>query len=62
LITKEDGAENFAMRCFEIMPGGQSAHHAHNWEHEAFVLDGQELVVCGDKEDACMHGRKQKLS
>ena len=49
LITKDDGAENFAMRCFEIAPRGQSAHHAHDWEHEAFVLDGNGLVFCGDE-------------
>ena len=49
LITKDDGAENFAMRYFEIAPGGQSAHHAHDWEHEAFILDGNGLVVCGDE-------------
>ena len=49
LITREDGAENFAMRCFDIAPGGQSAHHAHDWEHEAFILEGRGLVVCGDE-------------
>jgi quercetin dioxygenase-like cupin family protein len=49
LITKDDGAENFAMRCFEIAPEGQSAHHTHNWEHEAFILDGHGLVVCGEE-------------
>jgi len=49
LITKDDGVENFAMRYFEIAPGGQSAHHTHNWEHEAFILGGHGLVVCGDE-------------
>lgn len=50
LITKDDGAENFAMRCFEIAPRGQSAHHSHGWEHEVFVLDGQGIVFCGNEE------------
>jgi len=50
LITKDDGAKNFAMRLFEIEPGGQSAHHSHGWEHEAFILEGQCLVKCGDEE------------
>ncbi|MFQ6065623.1 MAG: cupin domain-containing protein [Candidatus Bathyarchaeia archaeon] len=49
LITKDDGAENFAMRCFEIAPEGRSAHHTHNWEHEVFILNGQGMVVCGDE-------------
>ena len=50
LITKEDGAENFAMRYFEIEPGGHSAYHSHTWEHETFILEGHGLVVCGDEE------------
>lgn len=49
LITMDDGAENFAMRYFEIAPGGQSAHHTHDWEHETFILDGHGLVFCGDE-------------
>jgi quercetin dioxygenase-like cupin family protein len=49
LITKDDGAENFAMRHFEIAPGGQSAHHTHDWEHETFILDGHGSVVCGEE-------------
>jgi len=50
LITKDDGAENFAMRYFEVEPGGQTALHSHNWEHEVFIIDGRCLVVCGDSE------------
>lgn len=49
LITKDDGTENFAMRHFEIAPGGQSAHHTHDWEHETFILDGHGSVVCGEE-------------
>ena len=40
LITKEDGAEKFAMRLFEIQPGGYSPLHQHDWEHEVFILEG----------------------
>lgn len=49
LITKDDGAENFAMRCFEMAPGGHSPHHSHKWEHEVFILNGKCLVVCRDQ-------------
>jgi quercetin dioxygenase-like cupin family protein len=49
LITKDDGAEHFAMRCFEMAPGGHSPYHAHEWEHEVFILDGECLVICDDK-------------
>jgi len=40
LISKKDGAENFAMRLFEIKAGGYTPLHQHDWEHEVFILDG----------------------
>lgn len=39
-IGKNDGANNFCMRVFEISPGGHSPKHAHAWEHEIFVHAG----------------------
>ncbi|PVX26878.1 MAG: cupin [Candidatus Bathyarchaeum sp.] len=50
LITKEMGAENFAMRLFEMEAGGHSPLHSHNWEHEVFILEGEGLVVGGQEE------------
>jgi len=44
LISKKDGAENFAMRLFEIKPGVYSPLHQHNWEHEVFILQGEGVV------------------
>lgn len=44
LIAKEDGAPNFAMRLFEVEPGGSTPLHTHAWEHEVFVLDGEGVV------------------
>ena len=49
LITKEMGAGNFAMRLFEMEPGGCSPLHEHPWEHEVFVLEGEGLVFDGEK-------------
>lgn len=49
LITKDDGAEHFAMRLFEMAPGGHSPLHSHKWEHEVFVLEGRCKVVYGDE-------------
>ena len=40
MISKKDGAENFAMRLFEIQPDGHTPLHQHDWEHEIFVLEG----------------------
>jgi len=44
LITKEIGAKNFAMRLFEMEPGGYSPLHSHPWEHEVFILEGEGFV------------------
>ncbi len=50
LITKETGAENFAMRLFEMEAGGHSPLHSHKGEHEVFILEGEGLVVGGKEE------------
>jgi quercetin dioxygenase-like cupin family protein len=50
LITKEMGAPNFAMRLFEMEPGGNSPFHSHPWEHEVFILKGQGIVVSEEGE------------
>lgn len=49
LITKKDGAENFAMRLFEMEPEGHSPWHQHDWEHEVFVLEGEGIVKTEDE-------------
>lgn len=45
LIAKDDGAPNFAMREFELEPGGHTPFHAHGWEHEVYVLAGRGVVA-----------------
>ena len=50
LITREMGAPNFAMRLFEVEPGGHSPFHNHPWEHEVFILEGGGVVVDEDKQ------------
>lgn len=41
LITDREGAPTFAMRMFEIAPGGNTPLHSHPWEHEVFILNGK---------------------
>ena len=39
-ISGRDGAPNFAMRIFEVAPGGNTPLHQHPYEHEIYVIDG----------------------
>jgi quercetin dioxygenase-like cupin family protein len=50
LISRQDGAQNFAMRMFEIQPGGHTPLHTHAEEHEVFVLEGQGTFVYEGRE------------
>ncbi len=45
LIAQKDGAPNFAMRMFEVDPGGFTPYHKHAWEHEIYCLEGQGMLV-----------------
>jgi quercetin dioxygenase-like cupin family protein len=44
LIDRKQGAPNFAMRLFEVQPGGSTPFHNHDWEHEVFILEGEGAV------------------
>ena len=41
LIAEREGAPNFYMRLIEIGAGGNTPDHAHEWEHEVFILEGE---------------------
>lgn len=56
LISKNDGAKNFAMRIFEIQPGGHTPLHQHNWEHEVFVLEGNGVARDREKQESFKQG------
>jgi quercetin dioxygenase-like cupin family protein len=50
LVDEQQGAPNFAMRQFEVAPGGYTPRHSHPYEHEVFVLEGEGIVLEGDVE------------
>ena len=56
LITKDIGAENFAMRLFEVEARGFTPLHKHPWEHEVFILEGQGLVAGSAEERVFREG------
>ena len=49
VIDKKDGAENYAMRIIEVEPAGHTPHHAHWFEHENFIVEGQGEITIGDE-------------
>ena len=48
VIGKADGDTSFCMRVFEIEPGGHSAKHSHEYEHQVFVHSGQGEIWNGE--------------
>ena len=49
LIGKEDQAPNFAMREFQIDPGGHTPRHYHPYEHEVYVVSGEGTICEGEQ-------------
>ena len=45
LFGPADNAPTFAMRVFELAPGGHTPFHTHPFEHEAVLLDGDIAIV-----------------
>ena len=45
LLSRPEGAPNFAMRLFELAPAGCTPLHDHSWEHEVFLLEGRAELV-----------------
>lgn len=56
LIGQNVSAANFAMRMFEIEPGGHTPRHQHDYEHEIYVLEGEGIVVEGDTQHSLKSG------
>jgi quercetin dioxygenase-like cupin family protein len=48
LVGDADNAPNFAMREFEVAPGGHTPKHFHDYEHEIYVIAGRGAVLDGD--------------
>ncbi len=56
LVGDAEGAPNFAMRHFEVAPGGFTPKHSHPYEHEVFVLQGHGVVLEGSEEHTLRPG------
>ena len=56
LIGPDDAAPSFSMRQFEVAPGGHTPKHTHAYEHQVFVLEGNGVVLEGDREHPLRSG------
>ena len=50
VIGAAEGAPRFAMRVFEVEPGGSTPRHSHWWEHEVYILSGTGVAVSQEGE------------
>jgi quercetin dioxygenase-like cupin family protein len=49
LIGKAEGAENFAMRYYELGPGGHSREEDHPYDHGVIIIRGAGEVLIGEQ-------------
>ena len=56
MIGPKDAAPNFAMRLFELAPGGNTPYHTHPFEHEVIVMAGNIALVSQDKQTPMTFG------
>jgi len=52
VIGPKDGAPRYAMRVFEVDPGGEIPLHQHWYEQEMYVLEGQGVAGDGQRQQA----------
>ncbi|MFW9986158.1 MAG: cupin domain-containing protein [Candidatus Odinarchaeota archaeon] len=52
LINKDNGARTFAMRRFEVQPGGEIPLHDHDADHEIYILSGEGIAFTETQEIA----------
>lgn len=44
MISRQDGAPNFALRHFTVDVGGHTPRHRHPYEHENYIISGRGTV------------------
>ncbi|MDQ7007814.1 MAG: cupin domain-containing protein [Acidobacteriota bacterium] len=44
MISRRDGAPNFALRHFTVGVGGHTPRHRHDYEHENYIISGRGTV------------------
>lgn len=50
MVGRDDGAPHFALRQFEVEPGGHTPRHSHDYEHEVFIVSGSGTILLEGRE------------
>lgn len=45
MVGRDDRAPNFAVRQFQVEPGGHTPNHSHDFEHEVYIVAGTGEVL-----------------
>ena len=56
MVGRDEGADNFVMRHFTLEANAVTPSHTHDWEHEAFVLEGEGVLVSKEGEQPIRPG------
>jgi quercetin dioxygenase-like cupin family protein len=56
LIGTQESAPHFAMRYFEVEPGGRTSLDSHEHDHGVMILSGRGRVLLGDDESEVSFG------
>lgn len=56
LISGKEGWKDHVMRVIELAPGGFTPHHAHEWPHINYMIEGSGVLRIGDQENAVTAG------
>jgi quercetin dioxygenase-like cupin family protein len=56
LIGKKEGAENFAVRYYQVGTGGFTRKEDHPYDHGIVILHGEGEVIIGDQKTAFSQG------
>jgi quercetin dioxygenase-like cupin family protein len=56
MVGREDGAPNFALRHIQVERCGHTPRHAHDYEHEVYVISGGGTVLLEGEEQPIRTG------
>jgi len=56
MVGREDGAPNFALRQIAVDPNGHTPRHAHDYEHEVFIVSGSGTILLDGEDQTLTQG------